>query len=92
MATATNPELRDSSRAVQLAFEAAKLTQGRQPIFIGTLAAAFAENGDFPNALATARIAHDLAQLTGQIDVAKRNEELMDLYAQGKTASSQGSP
>ncbi|HUA64884.1 MAG TPA: glycosyltransferase family 39 protein [Alphaproteobacteria bacterium] len=92
LATANNPDLRDGSRAVQLAFQAVKMTEGRQPVMIGTLAAAFAENGDFPKALISARVAHDLAQLTGQTEVMARNQELMDLYARGRTVSSLRSP
>ncbi|MGH7941708.1 MAG: tetratricopeptide repeat protein, partial [Limisphaerales bacterium] len=89
LATTKNPDLRNPSRGVDLALEATKVTQGRDAVMIGTLAAAFAENGDFSKALATAQIAHDLAQLTGQTAVAQRNNELMDLYARGGTVSGQ---
>lgn len=90
LATASDPDLRDTPGAVQLALEAAKLTQGRQPVVIGTLAAAFAENGAFAKALTTARMARDLARLTGQNDLAARNEERMHLYASGGTVSGVG--
>ena len=88
LAAAGKPELRDGNKAVQLAMRAVKLTGGRKPIFIGTLAAAFAEAGQFSKAVNAADVAHDLAQLTGQQDVAKKNEELLTLYSSGKAVAS----
>ena len=51
LATAPEPEVRDGKRAVLLANEACKLTEFKQDYILSTLAAAYAETGDFPNAL-----------------------------------------
>jgi hypothetical protein len=59
---------------------------------IGTLAAALAEYGDFPNAANTAEIARELAQLTGRTEIAEKNAQAEDLYASGKTFDGQSRP
>jgi hypothetical protein len=92
LATASKPELRDGQEAVQLATRAVELTDYRQPLFIGTLAAAHAEAGDFSNAVKMANIAHTLAQLTGQTDIAEKSAKLLTLYASGKTVGSIQTP
>lgn len=83
---ATHPDaaLRNGAEAVSLAKRACELTQEREPIFIGTLAAAYAEAGQFAEAVAAAERARDLAQEAGLTEVARRNEELLDLYRSGK--------
>jgi hypothetical protein len=53
-------------------------------VFIGTLAAAYAEVGRFNEAIATAATAKALAVAAGEKDVAARNEELLELYRAGK--------
>ena len=53
-ALAPDPAYRDGAEAVRLAIQACELTGYRKPVFIGTLAAARAEAGDFPSAIATA--------------------------------------
>lgn len=51
LATSTQEELRDGKRAIQLATEACELTKYEQPHILSTLAAAYAETGDFDTAL-----------------------------------------
>ena len=92
LATAGKPELRNGEEAVRLARRAVKLTDSRLPLFIGTLAAAFAETGQFPRACETARVARALALLTGQKDIADANAKLWDLYSSGKTADAAPGP
>lgn len=87
LATAGEPELRNGKEAVQLATQAVKLTDSRQPLFIGTLAAAYAEAGQFDSAVHAAEAAQTLAQLTDQNDLAFKNHELLDRYTAGKTAA-----
>jgi len=79
LAVGNQPELRNSKQAVQLAARAVELTEGRQPIMFVTLAAASAADGQFERAASLARIAHDLAQLTGQSDVV----EMVNLWVSG---------
>ena len=89
LTTASDPQLRDGAGAVQLASRAVRTTQSRRPIMIGTLAAAFAESGDFSNAVVTAEIARELAELTGRKDIAGLNVRAQNLYAGGKTIAGQ---
>lgn len=79
---ATHPDaaLRNGAEAVELANRACELTEEREPIFIGTLAAAYAETGQFAEAIATAEKARKLAQELGLDEIARRNDELLELY------------
>jgi hypothetical protein len=86
LATADNPALRNGDEAVQLSALAVELNEGRLPVFIGTLAAAYAEDGQFPEAVGMAEAAHFLAVITGQTEVAAVNAKLWGRFAAGKTA------
>jgi len=79
---ATDPRagIRNGKDAVRLASAACKLTLGRNPLMLGTLAACFAEYGDFEKAVTTAQQAHDLAVAQGKMDIAARNLQLLELY------------
>jgi hypothetical protein len=59
---------------------ACALTQRKQPLLLGTLAAAYAEAGKFTEAIETAQNARDLARSLGQTEVAEKNEKLLQLY------------
>lgn len=91
LATAPNPRLRDGKTAVALASRACELTDYKQPFFIGTLAAACAEAGRFDEAITNAQKAHALALSLGQIEIAARDQELLELYQSGK-AFHEGAP
>jgi protein O-mannosyl-transferase len=71
---------RDGPEAVRLAERACQVTEYKQPMVMGTLAAAYAEAGRFDEAMATAEKARDLAASLGQKKVADRNQELFQLY------------
>ncbi len=83
---ATNPddELRNGDEAIRLAEHACELTHYGEPLFIGTLAAAYAEAGRFPEAVATAEKAEHLATTAGLTAVAAKNRQLLELYRAGK--------
>ena len=51
LATSPEDKLRDGRRAVELVEKACRATDYKQAILLGTLAAAYAENGDFPKAI-----------------------------------------
>ena len=87
-ALATDPraEVRDGPRAVQLAQRACELTHFEKTIFIGTLAAAQAETGNFDAALATAQRACELAQKNGEPNLRQRNQLLLERYRAHQTA------
>jgi spermidine synthase len=62
---------------VQLARQANDLAGGKNPLYLRTLAAAYAEAGRFGDAMRASREAIELAQATGQPDlVARLNDEL----------------
>jgi len=85
IATCPQIKLRDGNRAIKLAERACELTYFRQTLFIGTLAAAYAEAGKFDEAIATAQRACDLAVKNGETDLARTNQELMELYRRHKS-------
>jgi tetratricopeptide (TPR) repeat protein len=61
LATCPDAKLRNGPRAIELAERATKLSDGKKPEMLETLAAAYAEAGRFPEASATARRALTLA-------------------------------
>lgn len=80
LTTDGNPEIRNGVEAVQLAERACQLTGQRKPVMLGTLAAAYAEDGRFAEAVATAAKAQQVAVQMGESAVAERNRELMEMY------------
>jgi tetratricopeptide (TPR) repeat protein len=84
LAASSDDELRDGAEAVRLAEHACELTHDGEPLVIGTLAAAYAEAGHFPEAVITAEKAERLATTAGQTAVAANNRHLLELYRAGK--------
>ena len=84
LSTDPDPNLRSGSEAVRLAKRACELTQNQQAPFLTTLSAAYAETGQFPDAISAAQKAHDLARAAGQKNIADQNEKLLKLYQKGK--------
>ncbi|NOS72460.1 MAG: tetratricopeptide repeat protein [Verrucomicrobia bacterium] len=80
LATDPDDKTRNGPRAIELAERACQLTEWKVAVLMGTLAAAYAEAGRFPDAVAMAEKARDTALAGKQEDVAKRNQELADLY------------
>jgi tetratricopeptide (TPR) repeat protein len=78
LATASDNSIRDGARAVGFAQEAVQLSGGKEPLFLRTLAAAYAENGRFPEAIAIAQQAIVIANMQAKPDMAKRlNRDLV---------------
>jgi Tfp pilus assembly protein PilF len=84
LATCPDDKIRNGQRAVELAQRACQSTEWKAAFLIGTLAASYAEAGDFKNAVAMAEKARTVARDNKQEEVAQRNEELMELYRAGK--------
>jgi Flp pilus assembly protein TadD len=80
LATCPDANVRDGARAVELGERACELTNHKQTIFIGTLAAANAEAGRFDDAASTAKQAIALAKQHGETTLQEKNEELLRLY------------
>jgi tetratricopeptide (TPR) repeat protein len=85
LAADASDTLRNGTEAVGLAERACQLTQFREPMFIGTLAAAYAEASRFDDAVKTAEKAIDLATAAGQNVLANKNRQLIELYRAGKS-------
>ena len=79
-AASSNDGLRNGTEAVRLAERACELTHYHEPLFIGTLADAYAEAGRFPEAVTTAEKAEQLAAAAGLKDLAAKNRQLLKLY------------
>jgi tetratricopeptide (TPR) repeat protein len=77
-------ELRNGGEAVGLAERACELTRNGEPSFLGTLAAAYAEAGRFPEAVSTAEKAVQLAKARGSEKLAGENQQRLELYQAGK--------
>ena len=84
LAASPKAEFRNGVEAVRLAERACALTHYGKPVYLGTLAAAYAEAGRFPEAVATAEKAEQLATTTGLTAVAAKNRQLLKLYRAGK--------
>jgi Flp pilus assembly protein TadD len=84
LATSPDDQLRDGPEAVRLAERACELTHYGEPLFIGTLAAAYAEAGRFPEAVTMAEKAEQLATSAGLKKIAEKNRQLLELYRAGK--------
>lgn len=74
LATASDGSIRDGARAVGFAEEAVKLSGGREPLFLRTLAGAYAESGRFSEAIAVAQQAAGIANMQAKPEMAKRLE------------------
>jgi Flp pilus assembly protein TadD len=83
LATSSDDRVRDGKEAVRLAEHACQLTQYREALPVGTLAAADAEAGRFEEAQAMAQKAADLAAAAGNPGFANVNRQLIQLYRAG---------
>jgi protein O-mannosyl-transferase len=80
LATAPDARFRNGAEAVRRAEQACRLTDYKLPLFVGTLAAAYAEAGRFDDAVKTAGEAIVLATAEKKPAVAAKNRELLELY------------
>ena len=83
LATNPNESIRNGSEAVELARWAVRLSGGRQPAILGTLAAAYAETGQFANAVQTAQQALVLASTENKVALADALRAQIKLYKAG---------
>ncbi len=79
-ATSPDDSLRDGPKAVQLASEALRISGRRIPIIFRTLAAAYAETGDFSKAIQTAQQGVELANSQGNSSLAAELQGNITLY------------
>jgi tetratricopeptide (TPR) repeat protein len=84
LSTAPEVKLRDGDSAVGLVQKVIEATGDRDPNTLDTLAAAYAETGDFPKALETAREALVLAEKAGNRELADSLRKEIRLYESGQ--------
>ena len=84
MSTGPDDSLRNNEIAIQLAMKANRLSKEHYPIFVRTLAAAYAQAGQFENAIHTARRAAELANGQGESELAREIMDDVDLYQRGQ--------
>jgi protein O-mannosyl-transferase len=83
LATNPNASIRNGAEAVELAERAAKLSDEREPAILGTLAAAYAETGQFVAAIKTVERAVVLATARGDTALADELRMRIKLYRAG---------
>jgi protein O-mannosyl-transferase len=80
LAAGPDDSLRDGARAVDLALKLNRVTHENNLLYVRTLAAAYAEAGQFEKAIETDQRASGLAQVQGQNALAAQIQEEIDLY------------
>jgi protein O-mannosyl-transferase len=83
LATSPDASLRNGPKAVELAKQADRLVGGANALVLRTLAAAYAENGEFANAIRTARSAMQLARMHGEDSLMTDLDQQIALYQLG---------
>jgi tetratricopeptide (TPR) repeat protein len=76
MATAPDPQMRDGKKAVESATRACEMTNWNDPDMLGTLAAAYAETGNFADAIKWQQKALDLTSPTLLVTFNERQARL----------------
>jgi tetratricopeptide (TPR) repeat protein len=83
LATSQDASLRNGLKAVELAKQADRLVGGTNTLVLRTLAAAYAENGEFENAIRTAQSAMQLARMHGEDSLTTDLDQQIALYQLG---------
>lgn len=84
LATAPDSSLRDGARAVELARKASALASDDNPYYLDTLAAAYAEMGDFEKAVSISDRAMNVAHEVGDKNVSEEISSRRELYGKNK--------
>jgi tetratricopeptide (TPR) repeat protein len=83
LATCPQASLRNGTEAVELAERANQLTDGKNPVVLCTLAAAYAEVGRFPEAINTVQRASHLAGAKSNTGLVEALQSQLKLYQTG---------
>jgi tetratricopeptide (TPR) repeat protein len=83
-ATCPEDSIRDGARAVELGERALRISGGKIPMIHRVLAAAYAENGRFADAIETAQRGAELATTQGNPGLAAELESNIALYQSGR--------
>ena len=82
--SSAEPTMLNGREAVRLATRACELTGYKASVYLGTLANAHASAGNYSEAVAVAKQAIQQAEASGQSDIARRNQELVEIYQSGR--------
>jgi len=80
LSTDANADFRNGTEAVKMAERACALTGRNDPVKLKTLAAAYAETGNFAGAINTARAAKDLAVSANRQDLANECQRMLESF------------
>jgi Flp pilus assembly protein TadD len=80
LATSSDAKIRDGGKAVEFAQQAVVVSGGREPLFLRTLAAAYAESGRFSESIKAAQQAAMIANMQGKRRLANTLEKDLLLY------------
>ncbi len=80
LATSSDASVRDGNRAIEVAEQSVQLSGGKDPNYLRTLAAAYAEVGQFSEAIATAEQAMQIASVQGKSKLATILENEVIVY------------
>jgi protein O-mannosyl-transferase len=80
LATSSNAPLRNGARAIQLARQADQRSQGNNALVLRTLAAGYAEVGQFGKAIEIARAGIEVARMEGDNSLAGTLQQEVTLY------------
>jgi tetratricopeptide (TPR) repeat protein len=83
LATSPNPSLRNGTKAIELARQTDQLAGGSNPMMAGVLAAAYAEAGQFDQAVAAAQRALELATRQGNAAMVATIQAQLNCYRGG---------
>jgi protein O-mannosyl-transferase len=83
LATSHDASVRNGRKAVELAGRADQLVGGTNTLVLRTLAAAYAENGEFARAIRTARSAMQLSRMHGEESLTTDLDQQIALYQLG---------
>jgi Flp pilus assembly protein TadD len=84
LASHPDPQIRDPTEAIRLAERAAEMTGHRDPVVLDVLAAAYAADGHFDEAVRTATNAAALAAAAQAEELADQIRERLKLYQESK--------
>src|ERR1700736_1210244 len=83
LATCSDPSLRNGPRALALAQRANSLSNGSDPVILRSLAAAYAENGQFSQAIEIAQRALQFSNTAARRDLTQAIQNELRLYQAG---------
>jgi tetratricopeptide (TPR) repeat protein len=83
-ATSVDHRIRNAEESLELALQVCRATDNRKSAYLDTLAATYAENGQFMRAISTAQHAIDVAEQANQEDLAEQIRQRLKVYQDNK--------